>query len=232
MDETMKYGDKFPSRKNGRTGADIKRFKKQNGEIIMRLKWIGGAVLLFVLIVVLACQITKRNTMKAMREQFDTELRAAKFQVEQEVAARMREEYGLNERETLLAQIDEEAKTMAKAAYFARNNSYRGVFSVCAAIANRVVDSRYPDTVYGVCSQEGNIMGWSDSNPVVKRLYDISYTVLTQMHDGVMLIDPGFVYINWSTKEVVLLDSIERTGKVHKFYEDDWDGIIEQYLPE
>ena len=239
MDQMIKLGEKFPASENSGAGFEWKRYDGRREEprknrVQIRLDWrMKSAIayaLVFAMIISSACYITKVRTTKKLRAEFDIELKAAVFNAEQSLASRMRDEYGLTAEEELMAQIDEEAKIMAKAAYFARENTDRGIFSVCVAIANRYLDKCYPDTIYGVCSQPGNIQGWSDDNPIVKHIYDIAKVVLIAMHDGVHIIDPGYVYINWSPKEVVLQDSIEKSGKVHKFYEDDWDGIIEQYL--
>ena len=239
MDQMIKLGEKFPVSENSGAGFEWKRYEGRRVEpkkkqSLIRLDGKSRSAIafaiVFAMIISSACYITKVVTTKKLREEFNVELKAAVFTAEQSLASRMRDEYGITAEEELMAQIDEEAKIMAKAAYFARENSDRGIFAVCVAIANRFFDSRYPDTIYGVCSQPGNIQGWSDDNPIVKHIYDIAKVVLIAMHDGVHIIDPGFVYINWSPKEVVLQDSIEKSGKVHKFYEDDWDGIIEQYL--
>ena len=236
MNEMIKVGENFPIKNDGATFTWNDYRSRRHGvkrpsiNLSRRAKSVIASAVAFAIIISGACGITKAVTTKKLRAEFEVELKSAVFKTEQELAARMRDEYGLTAQEELAVKIDEEAKIMAKAAYFANNNTDEGVFSVCAAIANRVMDRRYPDTVYGVCSQAGNIQGWSEDNPVVKRLYDISKIVVTAMHEGVHLIDPGYVYINWSSREVILLDSIEANGRVHKFYESDWGDIVEQYI--
>lgn len=108
----------------------------------------------------------------------------------------------------------EEAEAVAKVLYgTARGNTETDQRAVVWCIINRCESDRYPDTIQGVCSQEKQWMGYSDSNPIVRDLYDVAYEELTTWHEGgYRMIAPDFLFLSWSSKEIVLRTQFEENG--------------------
>ena len=109
--------------------------------------------------------------------------------------------------------IEQEAKYIAKVLYgTARNNSERDQRTVVWCILNRVDTAGYPNTVQGVCEQASQWMGYDNDNPVLNNLLEVAKTELTKWHNGDRPVLPDYVYMSWSSKEVTLRDTYEKTN--------------------
>ena len=107
--------------------------------------------------------------------------------------------------------IDQEAKYLAKMLYgTARNNSERDQRTVVWCALNRVDSVGYPNTVQGVCEQTSQWMGYDDDNPVLNNLLEVARKELIKWHDGDRPVLPDYVYMSWSSKEIVLRDTYEK----------------------
>lgn len=108
--------------------------------------------------------------------------------------------------------IDQEAKYLAKMLYGnARNNSERDQRTNVWCALNRVDSPGYPNSVQGVCEQESQWMGYSDNNPVLNNLYELAKAELIKWHNGERPCLSDYVYMSWSSKEIVLRDTYEKT---------------------
>lgn len=80
---------------------------------------------------------------------------------------------------------EEDVAALAKMAY----GEARGVKSTTERAAsmwcvlNRVDNPRFPDTVLGVVSQQGQFAGYSKNNPVTDELRDLAVDVLIRYHN-------------------------------------------------
>lgn len=106
----------------------------------------------------------------------------------------------------------EEAEYIAKVLYGnARDNSERDQRTLVWCVLNRVDSSSYPNTIKGVCEQEKQWMGYSDNNPVLQSLYEIAYNELETYYNGYRPVNADYIYMSWSSKEIVLRDTFEVT---------------------
>lgn len=109
--------------------------------------------------------------------------------------------------------IDQEATYLAKMLYGnARNNSERDQRTAVWCALNRVDSVGYPNTVQGVCEQTSQWMGYSDDNPVLNNLYELAKGELIKWHNGERPCLSDYVYMSWSSKEIVLRDTYEKTA--------------------
>ena len=211
---------------NTRGGAhamtNSQRFVRQNKEILVRfLMLLGGIVVLCV-----GVWLTTRITMQKMYEAKIEEVKAeVARETEEKLTEYYREMYGVSEIEQKNAAVEEEARQIAKVLYPMRNNSEKGLRSAVWCVLNRVDSQWYPDTVYGVVSQQGNFMGWSDDNPVLDSLYQLTLREVQRWHNGMHMIDVDFVFLNWSPNEIILQTKFEGGRGCHYWYESDWDKV-------
>lgn len=201
---------------------DIRRFFRQNSEIAIKL-----LVLMLIVSSFVSCLEVKRVTTEKLEAKYSQEIAAVRFQTEQEVLARVKEQYGINAENAQRAAMEEEAKTLAKVLYPMRDNSAEGLRSAVWCVLNRVDSRNYADNIYDVCSKEQAFMGWSDDNPVLDNLYQIALKELQVWYSGVRPMNTGFVFLNWTPREIVLFDSFEKNA--HKWLESDWDDYDESH---
>lgn len=200
-----------------RRKLDLKRFVKQNTEIIIRSMALLCAVLVF------ASGIAVRLlTEKRLREEFAETLAAERFRVEQDTIARVKEQYGINAQNAEKSLIEEQAKIVAKVLYPMQNNREVGLHLACWAVFNRVDHLRYSDDLLSVCSADQAFMGWSENNPVLEDLYNVALEEVTRWHSGVRPMDTGYVYLYWTPNEIYLFDDYG-----HKLFESDWSKYID-----
>ena len=196
-----------------RKRVDFGKFWKKHSGVIIK-----GVLL--ILLVLVPCVVVHHNTVAKMEEEFAVQMAEAVARTEQETVERLAVQYGTVEESSERAVIDAEAKVLAKMLYAYRYNSDEGLKSACWCALNRVDSKYYPNTVQGVCEQKSQWMGWSEDNPVMQKLYDVAYEQLALWHNGVHLVDPDFVYMEWTSQEITLRTNF--TGKGHFWYESDW----------
>jgi hypothetical protein len=115
-------------------------------------------------------------------------------------------EYGVD-----VTEIEREAEFIAKVLYgMARNHSPADQRAVVWCILNRVEHHSHPNTIQEVCEQPKQWIGYSNENPVLEELYDIALTELKTWHnDGHRPMSSDYIYLTWSSKEILLRDTFE-----------------------
>ena len=196
---------------------DLKKFVRQNTEIIIRSMALLCAVLVFA-----SGMAVRLLTEKRLREEFAETLAAERFRVEQDTIARVKEQYGINAQNAEKTLIEEQAKIVTKVLYPMRNNREAGLHLACWAVFNRVDHLRYSDDLLSVCSADQAFMGWSENNPVLEDLYNIALEEVARWHSGVRPMDTGYVYLYWTPNEIYLFDDYG-----HKLFESDWSKYID-----
>lgn len=115
------------------------------------------------------------------------------------------------------AQHREEAEAVARVLYgTALHNSREGQEAVVWCIINRCESGMFPDSIVEVCRQPVQWMGFSEDNPVIKDLYDLADEVLTGWRNGgYRIISPDYLYMSWSSDEIVLRTTFKETSRTH-----------------
>lgn len=122
----------------------------------------------------------------------------------------LRDEY---ENLTPEEQMQQEAEYIAKVLYgTAKNNSDRDKRTVVWCILNRVDHANYPNSVKGVCEQEAQWMGYSNTNPILNDLYELALTEVKVWHSNYRPVMPDYIYMSWSSKEIILRDTYGKTN--------------------
>ena len=170
-----------------------------------------GRVILYILLCILIAIVASARQSHKDKIKYETlmaeELAAVSEAHELELAeVRRQYEYGGD-----ADMIEHEAEYIAKVLYgTARNHSSDGQRAVVWCILNRVEHASYPDTVIEVCEQPQQWMGYSEDNPVVEELYDVALDVLkTWYNDGHRPVSPDYIYLSWSSNEIILRDTFE-----------------------
>jgi len=185
-------------------------------------------VAIMVIVAILASVVTGIRTNARLKKKYEADLIMERFRVEQEVAARMRVEYGLDEAEAAELEMQENAKIIAKVLYPMANNKRDGLRSAVWCVLNRVDSPNYADDIYSVCSAKQAFMGWSDDNDVVDSLYQIALHELKVWNSGVRPMSNKFVFLDWTTREITLRDQFEVRG-AHIWTEEDWEDYDEAH---
>lgn len=123
--------------------------------------------------------------------------------------------------EDVIDPIQFEAEYVAKVLYgTAQYNTERGQKMVVWCIVNRVENPNYPNTIEEVCRQKDQWMGYSDNNPILQDLFDISYETLYYWHNGgYRYVGPDFLFVKWYPDQIVLKTDFEEGRNCHYFYE-------------
>lgn len=110
-----------------------------------------------------------------------------------------------------VSQIEREAEYIAKVIYgTARNHDESDKKAVVWCILNRVEHYAHPDTVADVCEQPKQWMGYSNDNPVLTDIYELALDELKIWHSGGHRpMGNQYIYLTWSSKEILLRDSFE-----------------------
>lgn len=116
-----------------------------------------------------------------------------------------------------IAHNREEAEYVAKVLYgTALYNSDEGKEAVVWLIINRCESSIFPDSIIEVCKQPNQFMGYSDDNPVLTDLYNLADGVLNNWRNGgYRIMSPDYLYMSWSSDEIVLRTTFEETARTH-----------------
>ena len=110
-----------------------------------------------------------------------------------------------------ISQIEREAEFIAKVIYgTARNHADSDKRAVVWCILNRVEHYAHPNTVAEVCEQPKQWMGYSSDNPVLADIYDLALAELkTWYSGGHRPMNNEYIYLTWSSKEILLRDTFE-----------------------
>lgn len=116
-----------------------------------------------------------------------------------------------------VTQIEREAEYIAKVIYgTARNHVDSDKKAVVWCILNRVEHYAHPDTIAEVCEQPKQWMGYSSDNPVLTENYDLALAELkTWYNDGHRPMSSDYIYLSWSSKEILLRDTFEENKNTH-----------------
>ncbi len=197
---------------------EFRKFLRQNPEVIIRVM-----LLLFVVLIVATWAVTKHRTEKVLEEEFRQTLSAERIKVEQETMSRMKEEYGITAENLAQKQREADASDMAKGleAYVEAGNTDEALYMIAFSMLNRKASKWYPNDMHSVVSQEAQYMGWSDENQVSDRAYRIALDACNIYETTGAPMGRNYVYVNWSPREVKLLDNLESGQSTHTFYETD-----------
>lgn len=137
---------------------------------------------------------------------------------EAEILALNREhEYGGN-----VSEIEREAEYISKVVYgMGRNHSINDQKAIVWCILNRVESTGFPSIIAEVCQQPQQWIGYSDDNPVLTEIYDMVLPILKNWHNNAHRpMDKSYVYLSWSSDEILLRDTFEVTKTTHyyRFY--------------
>ena len=116
-----------------------------------------------------------------------------------------------------VSQIEREAEYIAKVIYgTARNHVDSDKKAVIWCILNRVEHYAHPDTIAEVCEQPKQWMGYSSDNPILTENYDLALAELkTWYNDGHRPMSSDYIYLSWSSKEILLRDTFEENKNTH-----------------
>ena len=177
-------------------------------------------------ILILAISVTVTSTRQRVKyekqiEEINTaykeKLSALRIELTDDYESKMAEleryyEYGGN-----ITQIEKEAECIAKVLYgTARNHADSDKRAVVWCILNRVEHYSHPDTIAEVCEQPKQWVGYSNENPVLTDLYDLALSELKTWHNGGHRpMSNDYIYLSWSSKEIVLRDTFEENNNTH-----------------
>lgn len=181
-------------------------------------------IALCILVVVIAVTITtvrQREKYEAQIAEINAnhkeEIDSIRATLQDEYESRMNElkkyyEYGGD-----ITQIEKEAECIAKVIYgTAKNHADSDKRAVVWCILNRVEHYAHPNTIAEVCEQPKQWMGYSSENPVLAEIYDLALTELKIWYnDGHRPIGNDYIYLSWSSKEIVLRDTFEENNNTH-----------------
>ena len=144
--------------------------------------------------------------MVALREELQSDYESKISELEQYY------EYGGD-----VSQIEREAEYIAKVIYgTARNHVDSDKKAVVWCILNRVEHYAHPDTIAEVCEQPKQWMGYSSDNPVLTENYDLALAELkTWYNDGHRPMSSDYIYLSWSSSEIILRDTFEEGKNTH-----------------
>lgn len=193
--------------------------KKKKTRLTTALMIVIFALVIFIAVMVTA--ITQRSKYEKQIEELvanhEVEMEALRDELYGNYVSSMAElekyyEYGGD-----VDEIEREAEYIAKVIYgTARNHAPSDQRAVVWCILNRVEHHSHPDTVAEVCQQPKQWMGYSDDNPVLTELYDLALAELKIWHgDGHRPLSNEYIYLSWSSKEIILRDTFEETKKTN-----------------
>ena len=181
-------------------------------------------IALCILVVVIAVTITAVR----QREKYETQIADINAHHELEMIAlrtELRECYEskMSELERYyeyggdITQIEQEAEYIAKVVYgTAKNHADSDKRAVIWCILNRVEHYAHPNTIAEVCEQPKQWMGYSSENPVLNDIYDLALAELKVWHNnGHRPISNDYIYLSWSSKEIVMRDTFEENDNTH-----------------
>ena len=165
-----------------------------------------------VMVITSICQGAKyKKQVRELTDIHNEEMTLLRAELQSDYEAKMTElkqyyEYGGD-----ITQIELEAEYIAKVVYgTARNHADSDKRAVVWCIINRVEHYAHPDTVIEVCEQPKQWMGYSNDNPVLEDLYELSLEELkTWYNNGHRPMNNSYIYLSWSSKEILLRDTFE-----------------------
>lgn len=194
----------------------VRRKKKKKFQIHLsaQMKKVLACILVILILITIPAvsqHIHDKNKYEAEIEEIVAQYEGRIEQINQEhqneiLGIHQEYEYGGN-----VSEIEKEAEYISKVVYgTAKNHSANDQKAVVWCILNRVESAGYPDTVQGVCEQPKQWMGYSEDNPVMESIYDMVLEILKTWHNnGHRPMGKEFVFLSWSSKEILLRDTFE-----------------------
>ena len=186
--------------------------KKKNTLIKVQL------IIIYVLVTVLLITITAISQRVKFEKQVaeinaahEEELVALRIELQDRYETEISEIRAYYEYGGDVTQIEKEAECMAKVFYgMDRDHEDSHLRAIAWCIFNRVEHFAYPDTVIGVCEQPKQWIGYSPDNPVLTEHYELALAELKIWYSGGHRpISNDYIYLTWSSKEIVLRDTFE-----------------------
>ena len=201
---------------NQPAAVNPKRKPKKKKKFKIRVSPLMKKVIAYALVVVTLISVPMLIQHKHDKDKYEAEIAAITQQYEDRIEQLNQEhqneilgihqeyEYGGN-----VSEIEQEAEYISKVVYgTAKNHSVNDQQAVVWCILNRVESTGYPDTVQGVCEQPKQWMGYSEDNPVMESIYDMVLEILKTWHNnGHRPMGKEFVFLSWSSKEILLRDT-------------------------
>lgn len=219
VDDPRCYG----MRRKKSKSLNLHGFLKQNPEIIIKLMAIICAVLVFA-----TWAVTKHKVTETLREKHQEELSAMRVKTEQETISWVKAEYGINDANLAKTERERKARIIGDALvpYEEAGNSDEALYMIAFSMLNREFSPRYPDKIEEVVHQAEQYMGASDENKATDRCYRIALDAVTIFETTGAPMGRNYVYVNWSTREVKLLDNLEIGQATHTYYETDMRDFL------
>ena len=174
-------------------------------------------LILYILIVILSFIVGMAKQAHNDRIKYEAQLEQLRVELTESYESKIFELNRAHEYGGDIASMEKEAEYIAKVLYgTARNHSSDSQKAVVWCILNRVEHYAYPSTVQEVCEQPQQWMGYSDNNPVLDEHYDIALEVLKVWYnDGHRPVSPDYIYLSWSSSEIILRDTFEEGKYTH-----------------
>lgn len=195
-----------------------KYVKKRKRLISIQILIIYVLVLAIAVMVTTVSQRTKyERQIEELNIKHEAEMESLRNELCEDYASQMAEleryyEYGGD-----VELIELEAEYIAKVIYgTAHNHSDNDKKAVVWCILNRVEHYAHPNNVAEVCEQPKQWMGYSSDNPVLTDNYDLALAELKIWHgEGHRPISNEYIYLSWSSSEIMLRDTFEETKNTH-----------------
>jgi hypothetical protein len=190
----------------------IKGLKKKNSLLNIQITIIYILILAIAIMVTAIIQrVNYENQIAEINANHEEEIADLRIELQNDYEVQIAEleryyEYGGD-----ITQIELEAEYIAKVIYgTARNHAESDKKAVIWCILNRVEHYTHPNTVVEVCEQPKQWMGYSNENPILTELYDLALAELkTWYSGGHRPMSSDYVYLTWSSKEILLRDTFE-----------------------
>jgi hypothetical protein len=175
--------------------------------------------ILAVMLATLCQQIKYEKQIEEVRADYEdrmAELRADLRESHEAEIAELKQyyEYGGD-----VTQIEKEAEYISKVVYgyyIAGVLADSDIRAITWCAINRVEHFAHPNTIKEVCEQPKQWMGYSSNNPVLADIYDIVLAELKIWYsDGHRPISNDYIYLTWSSKEILLRDTYEENKNTH-----------------
>lgn len=192
--------------------------KKKNYSTIIKIVTSYILTIVFVILITSICQSVKyKKQITEINADHEEEIVALRVELRNDYESKIEElkqyyEYGGD-----ITEIEKEAECIAKVLYgMAKNHSYEDKKAVVWCILNRVDYRSHPNTIEEVCEQPKQWIGYSNENPILSDLYDLALTELKTWHSGGHRpISSEYVYLTWSSKEIIMRDTFEENKNTH-----------------
>ena len=227
-EETFKRPRDYENKPNTGSRASLRLFYEQNREIVRNI-----CIVLALLLVSNFCTFmsTRRNTTEEMQAIMDHKIAETTFVTRQETMNMFKEEYGINDAKLKQDQmtLNSEWNAVMLQAYADAGNSDEALYLIGCSAKNRQLSNRYPNDMYSVVSQKDQYMGFDKDRVPTARVRAIAKTI-EEIYDKVGApMSLNFVYVNWTSREVKLLDNLEKGVATHTFYESDMQDFLKEW---